>query len=279
MHFRLQLFLCLADQEPDRSSENVRDKYVGAGATRCCILLVNSMPAETTFINEYYNVDYQPPNCPQFFTLQSNTTQFMLPVPKRYRYHIPLIAGFHSLSIYQEDSMSRFRIRGRYLIPAMLLCTSSVLSAQTNTDRAVLGTGGVSAGNAAMTVSGTLGQPIIGSVVASSRSVQQGFWFAGRAALNSSAATPGDNRQLQLTCLPNPVNHSAVVHMTAPSNHMYSLSLHDLLGREVRSLRSDERATGSLTLNLETDDLPAGHYSLVLISGSDRAVLPVTVIR
>lgn len=170
--------------------------------------------------------------------------------------------------------------RRRLFLPALFLFAGLNLHAQVTVENGVLAAGGVVAENGTTRLSGTFGQAIIGAVAAPGAHMSQGFWFARQSGVSALADEPvAGDRQPQLQCAPNPVSLSATVSVSLPRMETATLALHDLLGREVMSLNRSGMTTGTATYELDTRELPEGHYTLVLTSGTDRQTLPVHIVR
>lgn len=168
----------------------------------------------------------------------------------------------------------------RFTLPALFLFTALSLNAQVNGEAVVLAGGAVAAANATTHLNGTFGQPIISTAAIPEQQVFQGFWHAGiRKTLASFDEPVAGVVTPKLYCAPNPIAASATVRVDLPRTEATSLALHDLLGREVCRILPVEERSGTLTLDLDTRELPEGPYTLVLTSGTNRQTLPVNIVR
>jgi predicted flavoprotein YhiN len=163
------------------------------------------------------------------------------------------------------------------LLPTMLTLAYAGAGAQTGTDRSVVASGGVSAANAAFQIAGTLGQPIIGSAITLHRTAWQGFWYTE--SRTSAVATVSGNSAALLTCSPNPISQSATIAVNVPEKGNVILTLHDLLGRTVMTLQNTLRDAGEFSVELNTEELPEGRYTVRCTHALGENTLPVLVVK
>ena len=175
--------------------------------------------------------------------------------------------------------MNRYVKRWIPILSGLLLYAAGYGFAQTGAGKAVNAAGAVQASNEAIHVLGTLGQPIVGLTITPSHQISQGFWFMGGTNSISSTNIVAGEILPTLLCTPNPVQGRATIHVTANATERVSLSVHDLLGREVRSLLRSERTNGSTTIPLDADQLPTGHYTIVLTTETSETTFPIRIIR
>ena len=162
-------------------------------------------------------------------------------------------------------------------LPILLALAYSGAHAQADTDRRVLASGSVNAANAAFHVVGTLGQPLVGSVMATHHHAWQGFWYA-KARVSSSTPVPGLT-SAPLNCTPNPIAGPATVSFTTPRSGNVTITMHDLLGRQVKTLEHGVRQSGSFTVELDTEGLPGGRYTIRYQHSSGEHALPVLIVK
>ena len=67
---------------------------------------------------------------------------------------------------------------------------------------------------------------------------------------------------------PNPFNPSTKIQYSLPGNHLVTLKVYDLLGREVTTLVNEKQAAGSYQVEFGTDGLASGVYFSRLRAGS-----------
>jgi len=169
------------------------------------------------------------------------------------------------------------RLSALLLLGALVSLAHSSANAQAGADRSVIGSGGVNAANAAFHIAGTLGQPIIGSAITLHRTAWQGFWYT-ESSTSAVAPVPGTTSAL-LTCSPNPISRSAIVTMNVPEKGNVTLTLHDLLGRTVMTLQSTLRESGEFSVEMNTEDLPEGRYTVRYTHALGETTLPVLVVK
>lgn len=177
--------------------------------------------------------------------------------------------------IHMEDYMRKLCFQ--LWLPLVLALAHSSAHAQADMDRRVLASGGVNAANAVFHVVGTLGQPIVGSVMASHHSTWQGFWYA-EARTTSSSPVPG-LETASLSCTPNPIAGPATVNFVIPRSGNVTITMHDLLGRTVQTLESGVRQSGSFSVELDTEGLPGGRYTIRYQHSSGEQALPVLIVK
>jgi len=83
---------------------------------------------------------------------------------------------------------------------------------------------------------------------------------------------------------PNPFNPNTTINYTLPENGFVSLTIHDLLGREVATLVSSEQSTGqhSATWNGKNNsgnDVPSGIYLYSLSSGNYKNTMKMLLMK
>lgn len=166
----------------------------------------------------------------------------------------------------------------RWALPALMLCPALYNNAKAQTST-LPATGAVHAENSAIALTGTIGQAIVGIIAVPGRSASQGFWLPQTTHLSSTPVAVAGEQRLHLACSPNPVQQTATIRLSTPANTLVSLTLHDLLGREVRLLLSSTPIDGPQSLEINTDQLPNGHYTLVLTDGTNRTTLPLHILH
>ena len=94
----------------------------------------------------------------------------------------------------------------------------------------------------------------------------------------AAEATAGGARA-GLTVAPNPLRSAAEVGFRLAAPAAVTLTLHDLLGRRLRTLADGPFAAGEHRVRLAADGLPAGVYLARLAAGGDAQTLRVVVAR
>ncbi len=170
--------------------------------------------------------------------------------------------------------------RSRLLLPFLLLGSAGLYAQEV--PRVAAGSGAVQAAGTGIAVTGTIGQAIIGPVRTQERQTEQGFWTPARHSLSVAAdPTAGETplSSLSLQCLPNPVAKYAIIQATVPDGEPVTLTLHDLLGREVLRPARNEQAGTTASFALDASGLENGRYTLVLSAGAARTTLQVNIVR
>jgi hypothetical protein len=78
---------------------------------------------------------------------------------------------------------------------------------------------------------------------------------------------------------PNPAKNFSVIKYSVNIGSTVTLSLYDMVGREVRSLATGFHPAGEYNINLQTDDLNEGLYFYVLNAGGERITKKLTVVK
>ncbi|MGA9116793.1 MAG: T9SS type A sorting domain-containing protein [Bacteroidota bacterium] len=78
---------------------------------------------------------------------------------------------------------------------------------------------------------------------------------------------------------PNPFNPATTITYTLPGDGHVTLTLHDVLGREVRTLLEEEQGAGTHTITLDGRGLATGLYFYRLQSGSFAAVRKMVLLK
>lgn len=170
--------------------------------------------------------------------------------------------------------------RRRLLLPLLLLGSAGLYAQEV--PRVAVGTGAVQAVGTGIAITGTIGQAIIGSVRTQEQRTEQGFWNPVPRSLSVAASPVAGEAplfSLSLQCAPNPVAKLAAIRATVPEGEPATLTLHDLLGREVMRLTRNEQARTTASFTLDASGLENGRYTLVLSAGTARTALQVNIVR
>jgi uncharacterized protein (DUF1501 family) len=80
-------------------------------------------------------------------------------------------------------------------------------------------------------------------------------------------------------CFPNPASDKTTIHFRTNHSRQVAISLFDDQGRTVRVLTDQEYAPGVHALQVDLNDLPAGHYKYQLKSGFFNDAKPLIIIK
>lgn len=158
-----------------------------------------------------------------------------------------------------------------------LVAVAMDAGAQSRIGATVAGGGGGSSGNGTTAICATVGQPVIGFTGITATVLHQGFWHPLRATA-TAGAIPGElpvtgRRALAARIWPNPSSGKADLSVDIPAAERFSATLHDLRGNAVRTLHDGFCPAGRLNIPLDGTDLPSGLYTVVLTSGTTRAMV------
>lgn len=78
---------------------------------------------------------------------------------------------------------------------------------------------------------------------------------------------------------PNPFNPHTQIRYTLPVRSQVTLTLFDVLGRNIRTLVNEEQGSGSYAVYFDAKDLPNGIYLYRLNAGACRETKTMTLLR
>jgi len=154
----------------------------------------------------------------------------------------------------------------------ILLMTPGLGQAQPRLAASVVGAGGIEANQASLRLTGTLGQPVVGTLTTGGYTVEAGFWFTE----NTPQATPieADDAaevptQVHLAPnYPNPFNPQTTIGYALPQAGPVRLIVYDAQGREVARPVDRPQAAGRYTVTFDARALPSGAYFYRLAAGA-----------
>jgi len=144
-----------------------------------------------------------------------------------------------------------------------LLVSGGWLHAQITLDRQVISSTGQLATVGNITVSSSVGETVVETVMSGSLTLTQGFQQP-----ESSEATSiqfGEAIKLDYTIAPNPTRDEIRVRISAPRPVVLRIRLLDMRGRELSIAESTLRVEGTASKTIDLSSLAEGIYQLVLI--------------
>ena len=78
---------------------------------------------------------------------------------------------------------------------------------------------------------------------------------------------------------PNPFNPSTVIKYLIPQNSFVKITLHDILGSEIKTLVSENVQPGTYEFTLSGSDLSSGMYFVRLSSENIQRTLKISLIK
>jgi hypothetical protein len=172
--------------------------------------------------------------------------------------------------------MKRLRRIGALIVPILAVVITTA-GGQSRVSRAVLGAGGGSSGSETTYISMTVGQTAIGDIRVPENSLHQGFWqrlpASALAGFDSREMPVAGRRALTAGIWPNPSSGTArlVVDNSVAGN--ISAVLHDMQGNAVRTLYDGACGVQQLAILVDGRDIPSGVYTVVVTSGTERAMV------
>jgi hypothetical protein len=172
-------------------------------------------------------------------------------------------------------------MKTRIALFLLILALGVTRSATAQITNDVVATGGGTAGNGSICLKSTIGQSVVGTVVADKGAASQGFWSAirkqDRAQSDASTSTAGTSNEI--VCTPNPFSTSVEISMTVQQAGPVVLTLHDVHGKIVRTLIDAPKQAGAMTFRLDADDLPSGTYFVTMTAGETYTYATLQLIR
>jgi hypothetical protein len=165
------------------------------------------------------------------------------------------------------------RIKPSLALPLLVFVLAAILQPAARADitmpHSVVGSGGGEPSNATYSISGTLGQAVVGVISNPSNINEIGFWYqpyyiwARLEELGDLVAirySLGSSR-------PNPFGSMTRVDYSIPKCSPVMIKLYDVNGREVRTLVEGEVEPGYHSVTLDGTDLSCGVYFCRMASG------------
>lgn len=157
-----------------------------------------------------------------------------------------------------------------FLLVLILLAMPGLGHAQLRLSASVFGAGIIEANHASARLTGTLGQPFVGTTAAGSYTVEAGFWLVNLAPqatpIEPDAAEVPTHVQLNQN-YPNPFNPQTTIGYALPQAGPVRLTIYDTRGREVARLVERQQPAGHHTVTFDARDLPSGAYFYRLMTG------------
>ncbi len=149
------------------------------------------------------------------------------------------------------------------LLCAWNLSVPGFANAQNQVKSSVLGNGGGGASNGSFRTVTTLGQTLIGTTANASNTIHAGFWSQGIEMVAGVEQIPSETMPEEFRLeqnYPNPFNPTTTIEFALPKQSAVTLTLYDILGREIEVLIDDELEPGGYKVSFQADDLPSGIY-------------------
>ncbi|MCH7675355.1 T9SS type A sorting domain-containing protein [candidate division KSB1 bacterium] len=154
--------------------------------------------------------------------------------------------------------------------------------AQTQITHQIISNGGATMSNGSYRLTGTVGQPAVGTGSSADHTLSAGFWAQAGVVVTSveeiEQNTLPETFRLEQN-YPNPFNPTTTIQFALPGRSHVSLKLFDLLGREVATLVDEEMAAGEYKLQFEAAHLPSGVYFYMMKANHFMASKKLTLLK
>lgn len=144
----------------------------------------------------------------------------------------------------------------------ILFITNLAFAQQAKLSRSVFANGGNTMANQTYRISSTIGQAIIGKVSGPASIISSGFWYGDIDMVSSveqiSEQVPRVFRLRQN--YPNPFNPSTTIAFSIAKSSKVNLTLYDILGRKVITLRDEKMQPGEYQFTFNATELASGLY-------------------
>ena len=176
--------------------------------------------------------------------------------------------------------MSKLHIIWRRIILTVLV-SCGVSWSQTAVRQSVFGSGGLPMSNDGYRIMGTLGQTIAGVTMDDTHSNQGGFWFQAMEIITDVESTPDalpEEFRLEQN-YPNPFNPITNFKFSIPVQSRVTLTVFDMLGREVARLVDDVLSPGEYTVEFDARGFPSGIYLYQIRAGGYLNMRKFTLLK
>jgi len=153
------------------------------------------------------------------------------------------------------------------LVLVVVFVVSVTASAQYQINESVIGSGGGSASGGSYSLTGTVGQPMVGEASGGSYLNQIGFWYQPGWILTGVEDELFPTKFSLGQNFPNPFNPVTTFRFAVPKTARVTVTLYDVAGRVVRTLADDTYEPGYHLLPLSADGLASGVYFCRMASG------------
>jgi hypothetical protein len=152
------------------------------------------------------------------------------------------------------------------LFVAGMACAAS---AQIGLGTGVFATGGGLMSNGTYAAAGTIGQDVIGRSTGATYVSAAGFWGGGGVILDVKGSTVSGTPMVYTLDqnYPNPFNPSTTIKFELPRASHVSLTVFDVLGREVSELVNERKEAGVYEVKFDGSNLASGVYFYRLQAG------------
>lgn len=172
-------------------------------------------------------------------------------------------------------------LRTALLVLLLAPVTGSTAAAQIRLGTWVFAAGGGAMSGDAYTAAGTTGQSVIGRSTSATYVASAGFWGDGGTILEVEDPVPsGLPMEFVLgQNYPNPFNPATSIPYELPVASDVTLSVCDILGREVSVVVKARNEAGAHTVTFDASALSSGIYLYVLRAGDFVAVKKLVVVK
>jgi len=156
----------------------------------------------------------------------------------------------------------------------MMAFPALLFAQQVELEREVVASGGNYSSNANMSLSYTIGEPVIETKSASSLVLTQGFQ---QSKTDTIVGIVEQGTAMRIKAYPNPTPDVVVLEINTDEQRDFRLDVYDVQGEKQAIPNKELSVNGSMKKELDFGDLAAGNYFIRLRSGEGQTVQTIKV--
>jgi hypothetical protein len=162
----------------------------------------------------------------------------------------------------------------------LILTLSFELFAQNKIAADVIAGGGGNMNSADYSVSGTIGQPFVGTGSSANNFIMHGFWHNSLLLTDINEDYNIKPKEFKLyQNYPNPFNPSTIISWQLPSDSHVLIKVYDILGNEIATLINEEKPAGTYRIKFDASSLSSGVYIYRIQTDSFKEVKKMILLR
>ena len=159
-------------------------------------------------------------------------------------------------------------------IVIIFLLTCPLMALAQSIERDVVASGGAYETSANMSLSYTVGEPVIETKSASSLVLTQGFQQSGT---DTIVGIVEQGTAMRIKAYPNPTPDVVVLEVNTDEQRDFRLDVYDVQGKKQAIPDKELSVNGSMKKELDFGDLAAGNYFIRLRSGQGKTIKTIKV--